>query len=426
MSFSSKLNSKYNTDGMVAEIIRRDFSNVVDIQCTDRIGNVSIFNNEMYQTDMSMFTVNRGIVYNGYDRVVDGLPFCHDLSDTAVAATNTTVNLNGYHCFDCYEGTLLRVFNTDSRWFTATNRKLDAMKSRWASPKSETFGKRFTRSLRQITSLDESVSSIEDDYEFLSAFYDRYLDSSKTYMFLLRANETERIVCDVSHDETSASNGPILHICTVGVDRSYDFYDRINVNGHVIAKPVRHNFNSNAEIYEYIFEDEKCSPSHPTIQGVIAFHPDGKQAYKLFPCEYLEKFALRANVPSLAFRYLELRSENCPSRIDMFLDMYPQMKSVSDVIESDIYEICKELHAKYVSIYINGVRTHELKDVEKKALYDIHKRYLETRIRTTPSRINDILTFHLAPPTVNGLLKCHRQTKTISAAKQHDEINDDN
>jgi hypothetical protein len=77
---------------------------------------------------------------------------------------------------------------------------------------------------------------------------------------------------------------------------------------------------------------------------------------------------------------------------------------MSKQIESDIYDVCCDLHQKYIMYYVDKKHI-DISEFEKDILQNIiHTAYVETRLKTTISRINDMLT-NGKPSIINHLLK---------------------
>lgn len=79
------------------------------------------------------------------------------------------------------------------------------------------------------------------------------------------------------------------------------------------------------------------------------------------------------------------------------------MISVANELEEEIYALAKYLHSKYLQIFITNDPYIDASKEEKSVLNLIHKRYLTTKQRTTPSRINDLLV-KIHPSRLNKLL----------------------
>ncbi len=171
------------------------------IKLKDVVGNVKMYNSE-YTTSKSDMSTFRSVACEQSDdgvctKLFVGLP-CH------IELNEETVNETELDLTDCttmisIEGTIIRAFYAADRWFTSTNRKLDAFKSKWAS-KRETFGERFCKAVRKLKCMaDDDIVNKSDEF-VLNEFYEK-LGRDRQHMFILKASEEERIVCKASPDE---------------------------------------------------------------------------------------------------------------------------------------------------------------------------------------------------------------------------------
>lgn len=347
----------------------------------------------------------RGPIYGADDEsIFKGFPVSVEL----VADEDISVDgdLSAYDIFRCAEGTVIRVFERSGTWYTATTRRLDAFKSRWAS-KTTSFGETFTAQLRRIDALDDDP---KDDRKFLERFYERRLSPGERYAFFLVSRGDERIVCD----EPGADEPGVLFLGVERPDSSFDFDRALSLDDDkTFPKPERLKFDSVDEVKRFV----RVAIDYRHHQGVIMFR-GALESIKILSPEYAERFALRDNVASLKYRYLQLRGDS--DLLAAFLDLYPSMIDEASRIERDVYEgVCKSLHALYMRRYIENRIGSECSKEETFALRLIHKQYAITRQRTTPSRINDILTTEAPATIVNKLLRAYRR-KMSKIAREED------
>jgi len=320
-------------------------------------------------------------------------------------------SIEQYRFFHSHEGTIIRVFNINGKWYTSTNRKLDAMRSKWAS-KHDTFGFRFAEAVAEIT--DEVFEDISENEElpfkarmekksayytsFLTRVYTNNLNPDNKYMFVLKPSEEERIVC---RPEPRAS---IYHVGTFDKDNKLTLDDTILFNSNPVPKTKEFTFTSFQDIVDAVYQIN--IKNH---QGLIAIRSDGSGShFKIMHPQYKSRFIARGNVQSLRFRYIMLRRYGClqsnvtKDMLDLFLDMYNYHDQAAE-LEREIYQLCQDLHEKYISIYVHKIKI-ALSDNERRALQNIiHSSYLETRQKTTVTLTNDLLT-KSKPCTLNHLL----------------------
>nr|QCF47523.1 putative immediate early ICP-46 [Erythrocytic necrosis virus] len=279
------------------------------------------------------------------------------------------------------EGTTLRIFY-NKRWYTSTKSKLQAFKSNWAD-KSTTFGATFAQAVRNELGVPGDE---KEDLEFLTDFYEEFLDKTKTYFFLLRSTEGERIVCDV------LPQAKAIHICT---QKNYinDFDSKINIGVGVFS----HTFYvpNNLDNIRSVLDDL----SYKNNQGVVIEY--NNNFYKILLPRYQELADIRGSIASLRFCYLVLRPPSCYKERHLFVELYGREQEIDD-LETFIFDMCLKLHTMYLAKYVFKHDT-KLNGILSKALFVIHRRFIDDKIPTTAGKINDILTEY--PKIVNNLLK---------------------
>jgi hypothetical protein len=365
--------------------------------------------------------VEKSIVLD-YSKIVDGVemkgvvsyrnnPFFKGLP-TPIEMTMSEAELviePSFKIYESHEGTLIRVFNIDEKWFVSTNRKLNAASSKWAA-KHETFGQYFTLAIREIVqefdpkpeddalSYKERVEVLnQKNADFLKKVFDRNLSAENKYLFLLKPSQEERVVCRASNVPT------IYHVGTFDSEDN-EIFDDLFLDGKQVERPKQRNFQT--------LQDLKLAMEELDIYSLQGFLIVGETAtYKILHDDYKKLFDVRGNIPSLRFRYLQLRRYSCDKKLKVedleeFKKLYNFEADETD-IELEIFELCEDLHEKYMAVYVfHDKELPSLSETEQNFLSrTVHKAYLESdrRVNTTPSRINDLLT-HAEPPILNKLL----------------------
>jgi hypothetical protein len=364
------------------------------VKAKDVCGNVTLYNADYVtiETDVSSIrsvvceTDATGKCINAFV----GLPFPIEIDE------NSDVEFDFSSCIilPSFEGTLIRVFFSDGKWFTSTNRKLNAFKSKWAA-KHETFGQRFQKAM-----------FVTDD-EMLETKYEK-LGRDKQHMFFLRASPEERIVCDAPNDPTVLFVGSfdpiepnlssITENCLLDIEKN---------------EPIQ-TIHSNEELFDFV-RNSNCKQT----QGLLVFVPETNKIYKILSKQYHHLSTVRGGVPSLKFRYMMLRSSD---NLHEFLDLYPQMNEEKEIIEEQIYSACKRLHQVYCKIYVYRNYEIKLQPEEDVAIKRIHTEFLKTRIVTTEHRVVDILS-EGNPSVINKLIKLYEKENHLKISSQNDAPN---
>lgn len=323
----------------------------------------------------------RGVVFENNNLILQGFPFTIELNEKDIFSYEKELDLNECQFFDSHEGTIIRVFNVKGKWYTSTHRKLNAFKSKWAS-KYESFGETFTKALKKYFMFE-----IENNEKYLDTVYNQHLNPEYQYMFLLKPTKEERIVCDIDEENL------VYHVGTF-IDK------KLNLNHSIekIPKPEKLIFTSLDDIKNYILKI-----NIKKLQGVLAISDQGQQ-YKIFNSIYEELFYVRNNVPSIRFRYLQLRHDE--ENINKLINLYPDWEEKFIQLENDIYHSCVDLCDIYKEKFILHRIPEQMADMfYNKLLYMIHNEYKQSGHKTTPTRINDILSVPEHATTLNHLVR---------------------
>lgn len=282
----------------------------------------------------------RGLVYHGDTLVMKAFPYTSEYSHTDVENLKTILSdFSSFSFFKAYEGALIRMFYFGNRWYISTHRKLNAFRSKWAS--KESFGSLFKKALEYEYEINTNFRSrlgefeSENPLEFLLSRFELTLDKEKQYMFLLRNNNDNRIVCQPPIPFTTK----LYH---VGTFQNGELIDD-NVD---LQKPEKLNFSCIGDLLDFV--DKKIDIKHN--QGVIAFSNSTNTQVKILHNDYLELARVRGNEPSIKFRYLQVRMNK--KITDLLYSLYPEFKSTFDEYEKNLYEIAVGIYRAYVQRFI--------------------------------------------------------------------------
>jgi hypothetical protein len=275
----------------------------------------------------------RGVVFNEDKIVMKAFPYTEEYDFENRNDLYNTIGNDFQSCsiFDSHEGALVRLFNYNGKWFNCTHRKLNSFKSRWSS--RESFGTSFKRALEEEVKSNAKLSNIIQTQgdTLLDRFYS-ILDPEKQYMFLIRNNFDNRIVCDPPETPT------LYHVGTfINGELSLD-------DDCYVTRPTKLNFLNLEEVFDYV---DNINYKH--TQGVIIFSKDNKQ-YKILNDTYMEFFKVRGNEASVKFRYLQVRMD--PKRSTMLKELYPDKVEIFNKYENILYDIVKSIYTAYVNRFI--------------------------------------------------------------------------
>ncbi len=320
----------------------------------------------------------RGVVMNNEGKTVcKTFGFTPEIDETDDSSLTSIVEpfLQGnVIALEAYEGTLLRVFFDEGRWYISTCRKLDAFKSKWGGSKS--FGELF----------EDCVGKKFEEYATEN------LDQNRVYCYVLRTYNKNRIVC--THYEE-----PKLFLVGTYDDKNFDLF---NFEKCDIQKVD--NLSSLDSLKEHM---KTVDPTKS--QGVILINEKG-QCVKVMKHEYLEAFRLRGNQPNILLRYIELQQEGDVKKIETFYNMYEDYKNDILDLTDAITDICSFVFRKYRNRFIRKQVAIVPPDLYY-VIRELHDSYLKDRTKiVTPERVSDyILT--LEPTRLLGLYNSYNKRK---------------
>lgn len=324
---------------------------------------------------------DRGMVFDGDKLVSKGLskpneitvPTCERYLDPPLSETVPSVKekieelkIINPRTFVAYEGAIIRVFCYNGKWYTSTNRKLDAFKSRWGG--DDSFGKLFVDAIRKhnntpffqhgtrygdVDAVPTRTNFIpdadtKDDESVLKDFY-TLLRSDHQYHFLLRNTKDNRIVSPAPTDKDPS----FYH---VGTFKDFVSVDDLRFDWAMYPEERDYSY---AEAIEHL----ACKKyfSVPYIQGLIIIGDNAQ--FKLYSSDYSYFFNLRGNEPSVKFRYLSLRMDEGDR--NKFKMLYPEYIDEFNDYENILYKQARAIHEKYKARFIR----HEYIRVDKTLFY---------------------------------------------------------
>jgi hypothetical protein len=307
------------------------------------------------------------------------------------------------------EGTLVRIFYHNNKWYLSTHKKLDARQSRWGN--SKTFGELFTQGIynsymwsipfREFLNIPEQKDEDEDIENVIYDSFLQKLSKDKTYIFLIKSTTQNRIVC------TKVSEiGVLLYLGRI--DNNSQKYEGVSDLDSYINISKRVEKSGERYTVDELIEKTK-EIDHTEHQGIIIFTSDFSRSIKLINKKYSRGLYLRGNCPSVKFRYLELLNKDNINEISEYIILYPEYTLDFVMIESIMFNIAKACHKIYLSRHIGKqyITTEpELHIIVKNA----HSHYLQNRVPTTPEIIRSLIV-KMTPVFLNRLIKKFKDFK---------------
>jgi hypothetical protein len=273
----------------------------------------------------------RGVVFNGETLIYKGMGYIPETTTTQPLPSDL-MDVTQCRFFKSYEGTTIRVFYTNDKWYISTHKKLDAYRSSWSSQKS--FGIIFEEAVNNLaeenSKFNERLQN-SNSTDTMNRFFDS-LDKTHQYVFMVLNTPENRIVCD-------APNKPTFYHIGTYVSNVLDLDDNIDVpHPEELLKvdSFRHilHYVDNLDISQY--------------QGVIVSLHD--KFYKILNDRYHHYSKARGNEMSIKYRYLQVRMDRELSQ--MLCELYPQYENEFDTYENILYDVCKNIYNAYRSRHI--------------------------------------------------------------------------
>lgn len=284
---------------------------------------------------------SRGLVYLNDELVVKAFSYSSKYTtdeDEKIGDTLQRYTIEECRVFKSYEGSLIRVFYNQDKWYISTHRKLDAFKSKWSSNTS--YGEIFESCLVSEFELNQEFheriqnSTKESTDSLLNRFLDT-LDKTLCYTFLIQNIESNRIVCNAPESPR------LFHVGTFSRDSNWENDTSISVG---IPYPEQLHFDSIDDLLECV-----DSMDYKLNQGVIVFTPN--EYFKIMNTDYNYYYTLRGNESNLKFRYLQVRMDSEKRYGLLFL--YPKLVFDANIMEDVLYQIARCLKNTYIQRYIH-------------------------------------------------------------------------
>lgn len=259
--------------------------------------------------------------------------------------------LEDYNVFTAIEAALIRVFHYNGKWFLSTNRRLDAFQSRWSSKYS--FGEMFEYTLRHM---------FPNQTHCVLQYFFSSLDPLVQYVFLLRLNSDNRIVCRVHNIDLQD------RLVFVGVFREdqpvIEHVQHLYLDHPVLSRFGRQKIVSPDSLglsdstYPKTFEawetyvinhiDPMESP------GLILIHKTINRQIKIIHPRYADLVKLRGNQPNLVLRYLELRNMSTHDDLQNYIKLYERNTRIFHQTEQMLMEIARRINFWYTERYVHN------------------------------------------------------------------------
>ena len=306
--------------GNTVNIVDSDEDNKLDMFCYVTCSN----------EDSELQKQCRGVVFNKDTLIMKAFPYTPEYNHTQLdEIKNELGDLKKWHFYESHEGCLIRMFYFNGKWYISTHRKLNAFRSKWSS--KDSFGMMFKNALLSEEEHNNVFATGLEAGDNIVQRFESTLDVNKQYMFVVRNNDENRIVC-------SAPDRPTLYHAGTFVNGNLVFTENVN-----IPFSTKKEFLTVNELIECV-----QNISAKNLQGIIGFTSDNKQV-KIVSEEYQSLFKIRGNEPSLKFRYLQLRMNK---NVQLLYMLYPNMVNTFNDYEDSLFHIAQYIYNSYVDRFI--------------------------------------------------------------------------
>jgi hypothetical protein len=302
-----------------------------------------------------------------HELVCYGFPKTHDLE------VGDNVPFTGKIVTSEYiDGSLIRAFYDGHSWRLSTNNVINAYNSYWISTKS--FGQLFD-------------SCLGDASNFSTSFLADSLDKDCSWQF---------IVCHPDVHLDGVTIPTIYHVGTY--NNKTHSYVNLPVSSH-ISKPISITVENSSE--EGITCDKLLAPFS---KGYIMYSVDDQKTqtprFKVLNPQYAVRRKLLGNTPNMYLRYLECLKDGTA---DVFKVTFPNLTSYSDVVESSLDRIAKDVFDIYVHKFMKKNKETFINFYLRPFVYELHGNFMKTQKKVTQDIVKEtFMQYH--PKRINFIL----------------------
>lgn len=262
----------------------------------------------------------------------------------------------------CEDGTIIRLYNYEGNWFTATTKCIDAKYSYWSTPK--TFDELFWLTIGSNSFLND-------------------LDPKLTYLFVL-LHQDNRIVISHMRSKVVFLGAYYKMSGKVEIDNSWltclDSEEQQQGWGGSIETTtlVPLNLSESTVTVEELIDKY----SNNTKRGIVVTNNDTKKRFKIDFPSFTYLADLRGNTPFIGARYLELLKE--PKKLEELQKYWPEESATFLGMWNGINMLIKNVHFVYYQTHIKRIYTIDEKHPYYRTIRQLHAQYKLTKKPITP------------------------------------------
>jgi len=242
----------------------------------------------------------------------------------------------------CEDGTIIRLYNYNNTWYTATTKCIDANNSFWSSKKN--FDTMF--------------------WEIFDSTLLPTLDKNFTYFFILLHKEN-RIV--VKHNVNM-----LVYISRIHNKSSKEDYGNVFLNVYGIKRIKYINVNEFLNTSEDYYNKFKRGIIIKIQDATTGYWDVYKYDFKMYT---LIK-SIRGNIPEIRMRYLELLKK--PETLDLLEKFYSEHYFMFTFIKASLLKLVKTVYQMYVESHIKHTIEVKEDNLYYRTLRQLHAQYKTT------------------------------------------------
>lgn len=297
------------------------------------------------------------------------------------------VNANGDNISDlmnngtfeyCEDGTVIRLYNYQNEWKTATSKCIDAKNSFWTS--QQTFDEMF--------------------WELFSVENLKTLDPNCTYIFVL-VHTDNRIV--IKHDENKLVFACVINNSSGECIQDFHFEDESLIHRGVSIDKTNSDecidFQLNHDTMLKIQKNEIINESTNKVSILEKFYNPNKRGILITINDTTYKFDfstfqiikdIRGNIPQIRMRYLELLGN--PDALKMLEQYYNEYHMLFSMIKFTLEKLFKHVYFLYVQSHIKHKINIEEGHMFYQTLRQLHGQYKKTNQAITLDDVKNKIT----------------------------------
>lgn len=245
----------------------------------------------------------------------------------------------------CEDGTVVRLYNYNNEWYTATNRCINAKESFWAN----------------MTSFHDLFFEVFNKLDLVN------LDINFTYVFIL-LHKDNRIV--VRHNTNT-----LVYLGKMFNSLDKDTNNQIHIENLFVGNPLI-KLPESIEYTPGITLDELFTPLK---RGLIIKSNDTTDVYRIDFDKYKEAKQVRGNTPNIKLRIIELAKESS-YMLEVFRNTFSEHVCEVDEVMSKLDNLVNSVYKLYVDSHIKHKVHVGESNLYYRTLKQLHAQYKTTGV----------------------------------------------